>query len=147
MELQHEAGTTGWKQTVQESYWKIWRNQSTTCIVVPLAKYYEVNAKILRGGKSIFCTEVFSVAKVLKSGTQIPVMWFYLPSGHNHSTLADAIATSTYRGGRNEWETICGMVQCIRTDGYKNMDSQLLVIQRVINKYIPEQEGGRRKWN
>ena len=72
MEIQQEVGTTGWKQTVQESDWKIWRDQSTTCIVVPLAKHYELNAKIMRGGKSIFLTEVFSVAKVLTSGTQIP---------------------------------------------------------------------------
>jgi hypothetical protein len=87
------------------------------------------------------------VAKVLKSGTQISVMCCYLPSEHNQGTLADAIATSTYRGGSNEWETICGMVQCIRTDGYKNMDSELLVIPRVINRSIPGQEGSRRKWN
>ena len=147
VELRHEEGTTGWKQTVQESDWKIWRNQSTSCIAVPLAKYYEVNARILRGGKSIFRTEVFSVAKVLKSGTQIPVMCCYLPSGHNLGTLADAIATSTYRGGSNEWETVCGMVQCIRTDGYQNMDSDRLVIPRVINRSVPGQDGSRRKWN
>ena len=147
VEIRQEVGTTGWKQTVQESDWKIWRNQSTTCIILPLTKHYDVNTSIMRGGKSILRTEVFSVIKVLKSGTQVPVMCCYLPSGHDYSTLADAVATTTYRGGANEWETICGMVQCIRTDGYKNMGSQMLVIPRVINRSIPGNEGGRRKWN
>ena len=74
-------------------------------------------------------------------------MCYYLPSGHNYGTLADAVTTSTYLGGANEWETICGIVECIRTDGYKHMESQLLVIPRVINRSIPGQDGGRRKWN
>ena len=47
VEIRKERDTTGWKQTVRESDRKLCGTQSTTFMVIPLAKIYEVNTKIV----------------------------------------------------------------------------------------------------
>ena len=147
VEIRKEEDTTGWKQTVRESDWKIWRTQSTSCMVIPLAQRYEVNVKTAREGRSILRTEIFSVAKVLNTGIHVPVLCCYLPIGHCYATLVDAMATSAFRGGTNEWEAVCSMTQCIRTEGYRSMDSKALVIPRLINKMFSGSDSGKKRWN
>ena len=147
VDIMQAEDTAGWKQTVRESDWKIWRTQSTACMIIPLAKSYEVNTIVFREGKSILRTEVFSVAKALNSGVQIPVLCCYLPVGYGYGNLVDAVATASFRGGTNEWEAVCSMTQCIRTEGYQQMDSKVLVIPRLINKVITGTDSGRKKWN
>jgi hypothetical protein len=116
-------------------------------MVIPLAKIYEVNTTVVCEGKRILRTEVFSVAKALSSGIQVPVLCCYLPVGYAYGKLVDGVATSSFRGGTNEWEAVCSMTQCIQTEGNQKMDSKVLVIPRLINKVLLGNDSARKKWN